>query len=127
MRFYIDGIEQAGRISGNVDWQQKTYTIRSGTHTLKWAYTKDGSVNRGSDTGWVDKVVFQATAPTNISLPEAVDKTDITITTGGNANWFGQNNTYYYGGDAAQSGVITHNQNTYMQTTVTGPGTLTFY
>ncbi|CEG12508.1 hypothetical protein MSIBF_A240002 [groundwater metagenome] len=33
----------------------------------------------------------------NTSLPEAVDKTDITITTGGNANWFGQNNTYYYG------------------------------
>ena len=58
MRFYIDGIEQAGRISGNVDWQQKTYTIRSGTHTLKWAYTKDGSVNRGSDTWWVDKVAI---------------------------------------------------------------------
>ncbi|HJH26354.1 MAG TPA: hypothetical protein C5S37_06155 [Methanophagales archaeon] len=57
LRFYIDGVEQE-RISGNVDWQQKTYGISSGSHTLKWAYTKDGSVNRGSDCGWLDKVEF---------------------------------------------------------------------
>jgi len=57
LRFYIDGVEQE-RISGNVDWQQKTYGISSGSHTLKWAYTKDGSVNSGSDCGWLDKVEF---------------------------------------------------------------------
>ena len=58
LRFYIDGIEQSGRISGTTDWQQKIFSIASGSHTLKWAYTKDGSVSEGSDCGWVDKVEF---------------------------------------------------------------------
>ncbi|MGB9635645.1 MAG: hypothetical protein ACPL1Y_00120, partial [Thermoplasmata archaeon] len=58
---------------------------------------------------------------------EAVDNTQLTWTTGGNANWYGQTATYYSGGDAAQSGVITHNEVSYVQTTVTGPGTLKFY
>ncbi|MGB9636571.1 MAG: hypothetical protein ACPL1Y_04925, partial [Thermoplasmata archaeon] len=56
LKFYIDGVEQA-RISGtNKVWEQKTYTIASGTHTLTWNYTKDYSVNKGSDCGWLDKV-----------------------------------------------------------------------
>jgi hypothetical protein len=34
-----------------------TYKITgSALHTLKWRYTKDGSVDRGDDCGWVDKV-----------------------------------------------------------------------
>ncbi len=58
LRFYIDGVEQSGAISGSVNWTQKTYSITAGSHTLKWAYTKDGSVSSGSDAGWVDQVVF---------------------------------------------------------------------
>ncbi|MCG2825432.1 MAG: PPC domain-containing protein [Thermoplasmatales archaeon] len=61
------------------------------------------------------------------SLGEAVDNTVLSWTTGGDADWFGQTSTYYYGGDAAQSGDITNSEYTYIQTTVTGPGTLTFY
>jgi hypothetical protein len=57
LRFYIDGVEQMG-ISGEVDWTQKTYSISSGSHTLKWAYTKDVSISMGSDAGWLDYVVF---------------------------------------------------------------------
>jgi len=60
------------------------------------------------------------------SLAEALDTT-LSISTGGNANWFGQTSTYYYDGDAAQSGPITHNQQTYIETTVTGPDTLKFW
>ncbi|MCP5109114.1 MAG: hypothetical protein GY950_37380, partial [bacterium] len=55
LEFYIDGTLQ-DRISGTVGWQQKTYTVTSGSHTLKWVYDKDGSVSSGSDTGWVDKL-----------------------------------------------------------------------
>jgi hypothetical protein len=235
LRFYIDGTEQSGHISGAVAWQQKSFNIASGIHTLKWAYTKDGSVSSGSDCGWLDKVEFTSappplspaigyspssfsfsatqgganppsqtlsiwnsgggtlawsvsddaawltlsptsgsstgetdtvtvavdvsgmsagsysatitisapgatntprtvavsltitSLPPSLSLGEAVDNTGLTWTTGGNANWFGETITSYYGGDAAQSGAITHNQQSYIQTTVTGPGTLTFY
>ncbi|MBA3043720.1 hypothetical protein FP804_01120, partial [archaeon] len=57
LRFYIDETEQT-KISGSVSWAQKSYSISSGSHTLQWKYTKDGSVSSGSDCGWLDKVVF---------------------------------------------------------------------
>ena len=55
--FYIDGVIKEG-ISGNSDWHQRSYGISSGSHTVKWRYAKDGSVNSGSDCGWLDKVEF---------------------------------------------------------------------
>jgi len=55
LEFYIDGVRQ-NRISGSVDWHEKTYTIPSGLHELKWRYVKDPYMASGSDCGWVDKV-----------------------------------------------------------------------
>ena len=62
-----------------------------------------------------------------ISLGEALDNESLSWTTGYDFSWFGQANTYYYGGAAAQSGHITDNQCSWLRTTVNGPGTLTFY
>ena len=59
LEFYLDGVRQT-RISGNVEWQPLSYSIPTGSHTLKWRYTKDVSVTSGSDCGWLDKVVFTA-------------------------------------------------------------------
>jgi len=266
LRFYVDGVQQAA-ISGSVGWQYKSFSVASGTHTLKWAYTKDYSVSSGSDCGWVDWVAWttgylsgglkgkyydnkdfsdymfsyvdpivnydwssyppdgrmgsdtfsvswtgkiridwsstytfyvvtddgsrlwvngqliidkwydqgatehsysmtlspgyydirydyyengglavakllwsspsipkQAIPSSNlyyslanpVSLGDAVDNTQLSWTTGGNGYWFGQTLTLWLGGDAAQSSAITHNQQTYMQTSVTGPGTIAF-
>ena len=123
--FYVNDIEQA-RISGSVDWQQKSYSLTSGTHTLRWRYFNASSSESGSDCGWVDKVEF--TPPTPGALGEAVDNTDLTWTTGGDpTEWFAQTTTSYYDGDAAQSGDVAHGYSTWLQTTVTGPGMLTFY
>lgn len=62
-----------------------------------------------------------------LTLGEALDNTELSWTTGGDANWFGQTDEHYYGsGDAAQSGDISDGQNSWLQTTVTGPGTLSF-
>ena len=60
LRFYIDGTEQTGRISGTTGtWAQKTFTVTSaGAHTFKWSYTKNASTSSGSDCGWVDDVVW---------------------------------------------------------------------
>ena len=125
LRFYVNGIEQT-HISGSVDWEQKSYSLTSGTHTLEWRYTKDGSQDSGSDCGWVDKVEFTSATPG--ALGEALDNTSLIWTTGGDpTEWFPQTTTFYYGGDAAQSGDITHSKSTWLQTTVTGPGMLTFY
>jgi hypothetical protein len=61
----VDGTDVAA-ISGIVDWTLRSVVLAAGTHTLKWTYSKDGSVSSGSDAGWVDKLVV--TAGTNTTL-----------------------------------------------------------
>lgn len=53
------------------------------------------------------------------SLSDALDTTLI-FTTGGNAEWFAESTTSYYGGDAAQSGHIRRNQDSWTQTICQG-------
>jgi len=62
-----------------------------------------------------------------VTLGEAVDNIVLTWTTGGTVPWFGQTSVYYYDGDAAQSGAPSSGQSSWIETTVTGPGFLTFY
>ena len=218
LRFYIDDIEQSGKIRGNTDWQQKFYQLSAGDKALKWCYTKDLFVEGGSDTGWVDKIVHTTndssiSAPTGVSasngsytsyvqvswdsvsstatyaiyrstsengtylqiadnqsspyndtlaaagvnyykiractgvgsiacggysdyalgyissvpIADAIDNTNLSFTGSGDANWFGQTQTFYYDSDAAQSGDIGGSQQSCMQTTVTGSSDLSFY
>jgi hypothetical protein len=60
------------------------------------------------------------------TLADALDAPEFTWTTGGNAAWIGQTGTTFDGVDAAQSGLISHSLESWLQTTVTGPGELTF-
>ena len=60
-------------------------------------------------------------------LAAAVDSSGRTWTTGGNAPWFFQTVTTHDGVDAAQSGLITDGQESWMETTLTGSGTLSFW
>jgi PKD repeat protein/beta-lactamase superfamily II metal-dependent hydrolase len=124
LTFYIDGV-QKNQISGTVDWTQVSNTIATGTHTLKWTYSKDSSVSSGSDCGWVDKL--ELVTPSTDPIAEALDYAGLTFTLTGNANWYSQTTTTYYGGDAAQSGLITHSQSTSMETTISGKTTVKFY
>ena len=126
LRFYIDG-GQLDSISGNVDWTPRNFTVPSGTHTLKWEYSKDYSVDSGSDAGWVDYVQFTPGGGGGPSLGEAVDNTQLSWTTDGDASWSGETTYYLTGGAAAQSGHISALQSTFLHTTVTGPTSLTFY
>ena len=62
--FLIDGAEQS-RISGTVNWQQRTYYLLPGTHSLTWKYSKNATINSGADAVWLDQVVYTngGTAP----------------------------------------------------------------
>jgi hypothetical protein len=62
LEFKLDGITQAS-ISGEVDWQQLSYAIPSGNHTLVWRYFKDPNGSAGQDAGWVDQVVYSINPP----------------------------------------------------------------
>lgn len=69
------GVTNQFRISGEVDWQQKTVCIPAGVHTLEWTYSKDGSVSEGLDAAWVDEVTF---APGNLPPVITLDPTGVT-------------------------------------------------
>ena len=62
LRVMVDNTE-AGKISGEVDWQQRELTFPAGAHTIRWCYSKDVSLSRGADAGWVDQVSFIAAPP----------------------------------------------------------------
>ncbi len=71
------------------------------------------------------KVTTTVIPPSN--LAEAVDYPTLTFTTSGTGAWASQTATTYYGGDAAQSPVITHSQSASMSTTISGFNTIKFY
>ena len=191
LRFLVDG-EQKTMITGEIGWRYVSISVTgSGTHRLKWNYTKDGSITKGEDCGWVDQVrwtdnkinfyfsgngglvrsttiralpgnlwgkmqtpvrygymfVGWYTASSGGSLVTASSSVPYYSTTYyahwepmlslGRAadsslpftsnSWHGQTLDSHDGTDAVRSGSIGNDEATYLQTTVTGPGTITFY
>jgi hypothetical protein len=61
--FLLDNAIQS-EISGSTGWQQKSFRLASGAHTLKWQYSKDVNLSVGSDCGWLDQVRFTLDAVT---------------------------------------------------------------
>ena len=58
LRVRLDGTE-ASSISGESGWLDFSLPVGgTGSHTVEWAYTKDGSVSDGEDCGWIDDVVW---------------------------------------------------------------------
>lgn len=58
LRFSVEG-EVIDEIHGEVDWKQVRYDLpEDQSYTVRWDYDKDGSVDIGTDAGWVDKLVL---------------------------------------------------------------------
>ena len=99
LHFYMDNQEK-GVWSGNLPWNEFTQYVTPGTHTFKWSYTKDSSVNGNDDYVWVDNITFP---PTNVitfidpvtELEAIVDNLNVTL------NWVP--------GDRASSYIVTRN------------------
>ena len=100
LHFYIDNVER-GTWSGSNAWTKAAYPVNAGVHNYKWTYTKDGSVNSGSDCAWIDYV----------SLPAARVM----------AGTAGYDVTVCEGNDAQIVGYAIHYDN--MQWTTSGDGT----
>lgn len=64
--FYIDDIEKT-QISGNQGWREAKFPITAGTHTLKWAYTKDGNGSAFDDLAAIDHIVFPPMNRTSVN------------------------------------------------------------
>ena len=57
--FYIDGVQQGEALSGlSSSYLYREYNVTEGTHTYRWKYLKDGSVNSGDDCIYVDNITL---------------------------------------------------------------------
>lgn len=70
----------------------------------------------------IGTVAFGAT-----DIQTALDNTALTFTTGGDAEWFSQSSEVHTGTTALQSGKIADNQETWVETTVSGAGMVSFW
>jgi len=57
LKFYIDGVEKV-KWSGMEDWDAVSFPVAAGMRIFEWTYSKDSSISRGSDTAWIDEIVF---------------------------------------------------------------------
>jgi Concanavalin A-like lectin/glucanases superfamily len=71
LEFLTDGNSQTN-MSGDSGWQQQTYPIGAGSHTLRWNYFKDGNNSDLLDAGFLDEVSFVATPPPDTNTPPII-------------------------------------------------------
>ena len=126
MKLYVDGNLEATDSSDNAP------VVLNTTMYLAGGY--NGFLN-----GLLDDVRIYATSLTandvailagitsGLTLADALDGNNLTWTTGGDASWFPQTTVTQDDADAAQSGVIGDDKESWIETTVTGPGTLSFW
>ena len=100
--------------------------LAPGTYTLTLTLNHNYVVTETDYSNNTRAIVFAVTGLA-ISLGEAVNAPSLIWQTGGGAAWFPEAYTTHDGLHAAQSGAITNNQSTWIETDVTGPGTLTFW
>jgi len=92
------------------------------TSTASTCFFQGNSLN--IDYGAVIVAVFDNDA-SDIDLAQALDSS-LSFTTGGDRAWRGQNDVTSDGIDAAESGLIGDLQSSWMETTIVGPGQLSF-
>lgn len=134
----LDGVVQDTR-SGSGGWSFKTLVIPAGNHTVRWRYAKDAANKTGLDRAWLDTVAFTPTVtpipstppalggPPVASIGDAVDNTALSYFSGGTAVCTTDTTTTHDTVDAMKSGLITHSQETWFETILSGPGTLGFW
>ena len=70
LRFHFRGEAQFG-ISGERDWEERSFYVPPGTHAVQWGYSKDRSGSDGQDAAWVDQITFEpSTGLTIVSAPQ---------------------------------------------------------
>jgi hypothetical protein len=94
-----------------------------------YSYSVLASNNLGSALSHPALVTIRTNRPIQVpyTLAQALDATNLTWSTFGNAAWFPEISVTHDGIAAAQSGGIANSMYSELETTVHGPGTLTFW
>ncbi|MDF9296113.1 phage tail protein [Geobacillus stearothermophilus] len=56
LRFYINGVEQLKDSGNNTSFKRFAKDLTPGTYTLKWQYSKDGSMSKYDDQAYIDNL-----------------------------------------------------------------------
>ena len=132
-RIYLDGtLMDSFSGSDNYSWKSKSYLVTgAGIHTIRFTYTKDSSIDSGSDVACVDNIAVYYDAlgsersawffdtlnasGTNSNLTFNTPKGYTAFVPASNYNasdvWVAANNRYYDGTDSAISTVVNMNAN----------------
>ena len=77
LRFSYDNSE-VQNWSGDQQWALYELPVSVGQHTFKWTYSKDYSVNSGSDCAWIDDIKFPPTSV--VTFIDPVTNLELTLT-----------------------------------------------
>ena len=104
--------------AGSIGWQDSSSTLPASwpTYAARPIQSYSGTPPHGT-SGVVASVGIEA----------ALDNPTLSFTTGGDANWETVTSEAYSGGSSVKSGVISDSQSTWLQTEVSGAGTLSFW
>lgn len=64
----IDGQVVYSRTGQHLEWTEVRKPIDAGQHTIRWSYSKDGSVSVGADAVWIDDVRVGSALPVSFPL-----------------------------------------------------------
>ena len=88
LEFYVDDKkvqEWRGNNSTPTEWEQFTYQLTKGTHTLKWTYNKRVADKKGEDCAYLDNIVLPPFSVVTLVSPVTnlqadVDANEVTLT-----------------------------------------------
>ncbi|MGN0033478.1 MAG: choice-of-anchor J domain-containing protein [Candidatus Limimorpha sp.] len=96
--FYIDGVQQGDALSGAGVYMYREYNVTEGTHTYRWKYSKDSSVNSNDDCIYVDNItLYRKDEPTPPVPGQTYDFEDGTLMGWTNIDADGDGNVWQNG------------------------------
>jgi len=118
--------------SSNENWIFITSGSK-GTGNGKVTFKIDQNLSKVSRSGkiTINGAEFQITQKgftgDSTNLGKAIDNTKLSWQTGGTLPFWVDTKEFYYGDSSAKSGPLSHSQSSWVQTIITGPGTLSFF
>ena len=106
--FYIDGVQQGDALSGlSSSYLYREYNVTEGTHTYRWKYLKDSSLNSGDDCIYVDNITLYRKDNPTPPIPggQTFDFEDGTLMGWTNIDADGDGNVWQNG---SSSGLVGH-------------------
>lgn len=62
LSFRLNGTEVLKK-SGEMSWENKSFSVSAGLNVMEWVYSKDNSVSQGADCAFIDLIDFSVSSP----------------------------------------------------------------